>query len=176
VFAAAVYFCREVRRMRVLSADSHTVEPGDLWTSRLDRKFRDSAPHIEMRGSTALLFAPGIRPFAVGGISASGKSGEDLAKHWKTGYEAVRPSGWDPAERLKDQDVDGVEGEVLYTSLGLPLFALPDLELQQACFSAYHDWLSEGGDGVTRSSRGCVVVPLWNATGVYTRDEDGPCS
>jgi predicted TIM-barrel fold metal-dependent hydrolase len=129
--------------MRVLSADSHTVEPGDLWTSRLDRKFRDSAPHIEMRGSTALLFAPGIRPFAVGGISASGKSGEDLAKHWKTGYEAVRPSGWDPAERLKDQDVDGVEGEVLYTSLGLPLFALPDLELQQACFSAYNDWLAE---------------------------------
>src|SRR5260370_29980745 len=94
-------FCREVRRMRVLSADSHTVEPGDLWTSRLDRKFRDSAPHIEMRGSTALLFAPGIRPFAVGGISASGKSGEDLAKHWKTGYEAVRPSGWDPAELHK---------------------------------------------------------------------------
>jgi hypothetical protein len=56
--------------MRVLSADSHTVEPGDLWTSRLDRKFRDTAPHIEMRGSTALLFASGIRPFAVGGISS----------------------------------------------------------------------------------------------------------
>ena len=129
--------------MRVVSADSHTVEPADLWTSRLDRKFRDSAPHIEMRGSTALLFAPGIRPFPVGGISASGKSGEALAEHWKTGYEAVRPSGWDPAERLKDQDIDGVEGEVLYTSLGLPLFALPDLELQQACFSAYNDWLAE---------------------------------
>jgi predicted TIM-barrel fold metal-dependent hydrolase len=129
--------------MHVISADSHTVEPADLWTSRLDRKFKDNAPHIEMRGSTALLMAPGITPFAVGGISASGKSGEELAKHWKTGYEAVRPSGWDPAERLKDQDIDGVEGEVLYTSLGLPLFALADLELQQACFAAYNDWLAE---------------------------------
>jgi hypothetical protein len=52
--------------MRVVSADSHTVEPAELWTSRLDRRFRDRAPHIETRGSTALLFAPGIRPVAAG--------------------------------------------------------------------------------------------------------------
>ena len=79
--------------MRVVSADSHTVEPADLWTSRLDRKFRDSAPHIEMRGSTALFGSLRVSDlFPVGGISASGKSGEALAEHWKTGYEAVRPA------------------------------------------------------------------------------------
>jgi hypothetical protein len=33
-----------------------------------------------------MLMAPGIRPFPIGGISASGKRGEDLAKHFQTGY------------------------------------------------------------------------------------------
>ncbi len=61
----------------------------------------------------------------------------------RTGYEAVRPSGWDPVERLKDQDIDGVEAEVLYTSLGMPLFGLKDPELQRACFRIYNDWLAE---------------------------------
>ncbi len=46
-------------------------------------------------------------------------------------------------ERLKDQDIDGVAAEVLYTSLGMPLFSLPDTELQRACFRVYNDWLAE---------------------------------
>ena len=39
-------------------------------------------------------------------------------KHLDRGYEAARPSGWDPVERIKDQEIDGVEAEVLYTSSG----------------------------------------------------------
>ncbi|HEY2104222.1 MAG TPA: hypothetical protein VGH29_00460, partial [Candidatus Binataceae bacterium] len=64
--------------MRVLSADSHTVEPADLWTSRLDRKFRDRSPRVEQQGNAAVLVAPGMRPFRVGGITAMGKSVDDL--------------------------------------------------------------------------------------------------
>ena len=32
-----------------------------------------------------------------------GRSGEALKSHMSKGYEMARPSGWDPAERLKDQ-------------------------------------------------------------------------
>ncbi len=31
---------------RVISADSHMTEPGDLWVKRLDRKYRDHAPRV----------------------------------------------------------------------------------------------------------------------------------
>ena len=31
---------------RIISADDHIVEPQDLWTTRLDSKFRDQAPRI----------------------------------------------------------------------------------------------------------------------------------
>ena len=32
---------------KLVSADSHIVEPPTLWTDRIDAKFRDRAPRIE---------------------------------------------------------------------------------------------------------------------------------
>jgi predicted TIM-barrel fold metal-dependent hydrolase len=119
------------------------MEPADLWTSRLDVKLREKAPRVVETSKGHLFSAPGVRPFPVAGGFGIGKSGDDLKQHLKKGYEAARPSGWDPAERLKDQDVDGVSAEVIYTTLGMSLFGLDDVELQQACFRAYNDWVNE---------------------------------
>src|SRR5579863_3472384 len=132
-------------QLRLISADSHVMEPEDFWTTRLDQKFRDRAPHVEPRpdGKGYLFTAPGISPFPVAGGFGTGRSGVELREHMKKGYEAARPSGWDPVERLKDQDIDGVEAEVLYTTLGMPLFGLDDDELRRACFGVYNDWVAE---------------------------------
>ena len=35
-----------MRSAQIFSADSHVVEPADVWTSRMDARFRDRAPHI----------------------------------------------------------------------------------------------------------------------------------
>ncbi len=137
--------------MRVISADSHMTEPGELWVERLDRKFRDNAPRVVKReGESGLAISapfvfvgPGFQPLTVAGIFASGRSGDELREHMKRGYEAARPSGWDPVERLKDQDLDGVSAEVLYASLGIALLSMTDTELQQACMRVYNDWLAE---------------------------------
>ncbi|MGO9057618.1 MAG: amidohydrolase family protein [Candidatus Binataceae bacterium] len=129
----------------VVSADSHVLEPADLWTTRLDNRFRDRAPQVVKHpsGPGYAFVAPGIRPFPVATGWGLGKSGKELQEQLTKGYEAARPSGWDPAERIKDQEIDGVAAEVLYTTLGMPLFALEDIELQQACFRAFNDWLAE---------------------------------
>ena len=87
--------------------------------------------------------APGVRPFAVAGGFGAGRSGKELKEHLTHGYEAARPGGWDPVERIKDQEIDGVEAEVLYTTLGMPLFGLEDAELQRNCFTVYNDWVAE---------------------------------
>lgn len=130
---------------QVVSSDSHVMEPADLWTQRLDQRLKDQSPRvIKNEGRPGYSFvAPGVFPFPVASVFAIGKSGDELKEHLTKGYEAARPSGWDPAERLKDQDIDGVAAEVLYTSLGMPLFSLPDTELQRACFRVYNDWLAE---------------------------------
>ena len=121
---------------RVISADSHMLEPATLWVDRVDNRFKDTAPRVVKTDGPlgTCLTGPGLRPFPVSGLSSAGRSGEALKSFFGTGYEAARPSGWDPAERLKDQEIDGVEGEVLYTSLGMPLFGLHDGGLQRDCF------------------------------------------
>ena len=132
-------------KLRVISADSHMMEPADLWQQRLDNKFRDQAPKVvENPKKPGFIFvADGIDPFPVAGGFGAGRSGEELKDHMDKGYEAARPSGWDPVERIKDQEIDGVEAEVLYTTLGMPLFGLPNADLQRACFGAYNDWVAE---------------------------------
>lgn len=134
----------------VISADSHMMEPANLWVERLDAKYREEAPRVvksESKGDF-IFVAPGLPSFPVAGGFAAGRSGQELKDFLDEagkdkGYEAARPSGWDPAERIKDQDVDGVRAEVLYTTLGMPLFGLHDTDLQRACFKAYNDWVAE---------------------------------
>ena len=147
----------------IFSADSHTMEPADLWAQRIDRGFRDRAPRVitnyqEKKGS--FFVAEGLTPFPVGGGFAAGKDPKDLATNQNVGYEQARPSGWDPIERLKDQDVDGVEGEVLYTTLGMFLFHLKDTNLQWACFRAYNDWVAEFASHAPKRLIGLGLIAL----------------
>ena len=137
--------------IRVISADSHMTEPGDLWVTRIDRKYRDDAPRVikketsgaSVSGAPYVFVGPGFHPLTVAATFAAGRGGEELREHMRHGYEAARPSGWDPVERLKDQDVDGVSAEVLYASLGIALLSMTDVDLQLACMRVYNDWLAE---------------------------------
>jgi predicted TIM-barrel fold metal-dependent hydrolase len=132
---------------RIFSADSHVSEPGDLWVERIDREYQFRAPRLEQRERNGKLedlwIYEGFPPHPVGvGLGAAARQGESFRREGK-GYADARPGGWDPAARLQDQDVDGVEGEVLHTTLGFRLFWLQDAPLQRACFRVYNDWLSE---------------------------------
>ena len=133
---------------KLFSADSHVSEPLDLWTTRLDQRFRDRAPHVETRekdgrGLEYWVFE-GFEPHRLSvGVAAAAAPGERQKFRGEGGYAGARPGGWDPVERLKDQDLDGVDGEVLHTTLGFRLFWLEDAELQRACFRVYNDWLAE---------------------------------
>lgn len=133
--------------MKVVSADSHMTEPADLWVQRLDNKFRADAPRViknpKPNGPAYLFVGPGIHPLAVAAAFAAGKGGNELREHMRHGYEAARPSGWDPVERLKDQDLDGIRAEVLYSTLGIAVLSMPNVELQLACLRAYNDWMAE---------------------------------
>lgn len=131
---------------RLISADSHFVEPPGMWAERIDKRFRDRAPHTVRRlgGREGEFFVcENITPLAVAGFFGAGVKSEDLPAHNRRGFEAAPKSVWDPAYRIKDQDLDGVQAEVIYTSMGMPLFGLDDAELRAACFRTYNDWAVE---------------------------------
>ena len=131
---------------RIVSADSHVIEPADVWTARIDRRFADRAPHVvtEFKGKTGDFFvAEGMAPLAIAAFAVAGVNPKEFKTKMREGYANVRPGGWDPAERIKDQERDGVVAEVIYPSFGMRLFQLEDSGLRTACFRAYNDWLAE---------------------------------
>jgi predicted TIM-barrel fold metal-dependent hydrolase len=144
----------------IISADSHVMEPSDLWES-----LGDSAPRVlpNNSGTGWSFHAPGLDPSQVSGAWGAGRSGTDLKEHLESaGPDSARPSGWDPVERLKDQDIDGVSSEVLYGTLGMRLFRSPDVAMQQAAFRVYNDWLAEFCSHSPERLIGLSLVSLWD--------------
>ena len=133
------------------SADSHIIEPADLWQQRVAKKYRERAPRVvngidSMRGRLEgeWMLCEGLGPQRVAGFAAADVEDPKLRKSAdERGYKDLRPGAWDPIERLKDQDVDGVVFEVLYPSMALSMFGIPDKELQQVVFAAYNDWIAD---------------------------------
>ena len=133
---------------KLVSADSHVNEPPDLWQQRIDRAFRDRTPRVvdapPGRPPGSYLVLEGIPPVHLSQGLGAGKKPEELATFFQnSSYKDARRGGWDPAERLKDMEIDGVGAEVIYTTLGFRQFWLKDAVLQRACFRAYNDWLAE---------------------------------
>jgi hypothetical protein len=97
---------------------------------------------VPIKGKPGTWFVcEGTVPRSVASIAAVGIPKEELVKFAAAHYQDLRPGGYDPAARLKDQDTDGVSGEVLYATPG-PLL-LRDAELQEAVFNAYNEWMVE---------------------------------
>ena len=131
---------------QVLSADSHVLEPPDLWQTRMQAKFRERAPRLihEYNGQTGdFLACEPLRPFNPTGLGSAGIPPAELEKFSRGGYAVCRPGSWDPAERLKDMDLDGLGAEIFYCGFGMALFSHPDEEFQRDAHRAYNDWAAE---------------------------------
>ena len=131
--------CAKLRWMTpalILSSDSHVFEPPDLWTTRIDRAFRDRAPRIErVDGSDEIVVERDQVLSGIGLISNAGarfEAPETISGRGR--FEDVPRGGYDPHQHLKDMRLDGVAGEVLYPSQGLFYFRVKDGALMSAIF------------------------------------------
>jgi predicted TIM-barrel fold metal-dependent hydrolase len=127
----------------IISADSHITEPPDTYSKHIDPAFRDRAPHLVRADNGGDVFMiPGMpTPIPMGLVAAAGKRPEDISLVGR--FEDWHRGGWDPHARLADQDRDGVNAEILYPTIGMPLCNHEDLDYKKACFDAYNLWIAE---------------------------------
>src|SRR3989475_11660900 len=130
---------------KLISADSHVNEPGDLWVERSDKQFRERAPRVveNVPGQRpgAYLVLEGVTPTHLAQGMGAGKKPEELPQFFQAStYKEARPGGWDPPERVKDMDLHGVEADVIYTTLRLAQFGLTDPALQRARLRLDNHW------------------------------------
>ena len=145
---------------RVISSDSHIVEPPDLWEGRLEPGFRDRAPVFRREEDGDWWYCDGAR---ITGVTTGTQAGvrfdapEKIIR--KDRFENVRPGGYIPQEHVKDMDADGVYAGVLYPSTGLNLFMyVQDSELLTATLRAYNDWLAEFCEPYPNRLKGIAMI------------------
>ena len=134
----------------VVDGDGHVLEPADLWVRNVSKKFRDKAPRLfvdeETGGEGWIADGPIIiRPPHAGAVGCARWSPErrrlqGVGSHYATDGP---PAGFDPDERIKEQDREGIDIAVMYPTLGLFLGGIQDPELAVECHQIYNDWVAD---------------------------------
>src|SRR5262249_9785999 len=125
---------------QMISADDHVVEPPDLWTSRLAKKWHDRCPRVETHPQGVEWFDQMQHPLLSPGTTGpmidwwhyedqwtalrwESHSAGDPDRVRPTGmrFEEMQPACYDPVERLKAMDRDYAEASLCFPNY--PRFA-----------------------------------------------------
>ena len=81
-------------------------------------------------------------------------------------FADMRPGCYDPAERLKDMDFDGVDAQVLYPNVaglgGQGLLHIQDIPTRLACVRAYNDGLADWCSTDWGRFLPNCLIPMWD--------------
>ena len=148
----------------IISADSHIVEPPDMYTSRIAPKLRNRAPTMERRKT------PGGREYdawmlegqqvgTLGAVMQAGQRFEDPSQIDFLGlWEDVRKGAYDADAMLVENEEDGIWGSVLQPSQGLFWYRIPDSELLSEICRCYNDWIADFCKAHPRRLKGIAML------------------
>ena len=144
---------------RVISSDNHVHEPPDLWISRASSKFKDRVPTLVREEDGDWWYCDNHRVIGTAAGSQTGMRFEEPEKLVLTRtQEDVRPGGYIPEEHVKDMDIDGVDVSIVYPTVGLLLYSVPDGNLLTEIFETYNDWLAEFCKPIPRRLKGIAMI------------------
>ena len=157
------------RAMRMISVDDHVVEPPDVWTSRLPAKWQDECPAVEEDGRIVWRFEAKQKSLAeLGGRLFDPASGKRDLIDFPERYEDLRPGCYQPAERVRDLDLAGIDASLCFPAFprfcGQEFTEATDRGLGLACVRAYNDWMIDEWCGAVPGRLiPLVIMPLWDA-------------
>lgn len=144
----------------LISADSHVMEPLDLWWNALGHKFGDRTPRYlsEYQGEQGNFFYTGYQGWPVSWIRDNRPETERAAlEAAERGMEAC---GYDPVVRVQFQEEAGLKAEVMNPTRLMNVMRNPDTAVLQACSQVYNDWLAEFVSHDFRRLVGVSVIPM----------------
>jgi uncharacterized protein len=141
----------------LISCDSHAQLDKDAFTSRMSRtKWGDAIPHLEETDDKAHMAIPYDHPvqrWFVNGqlvgnrgvVNCPTVMADPLRRTFPQHWDEVPREVYDPVERLKAQDRDGVDAEVVFPNdpVQSATFFQGDAAFELDCVRAYNDALAE---------------------------------
>jgi predicted TIM-barrel fold metal-dependent hydrolase len=140
---------------RVVDADAHVNPPYAIWTDYLPARFHDMAPRIISEPDADYILFEGRKKKLNIMNAQAGLSAKDMKMEGR--ISDTRSGGWEPASRLADMDVDGIDAAVMFG--GGPLGS-SNMELYIESFSAYNRWLADFCSYDPRRFCGVAYLPM----------------
>jgi len=130
------------RQHKVFSGDGHIDLNPDVWRNRVAAKWRDRAPkRVKMPNGSDAVVVDGGKPNTIGVTRSVRVAHKDLAKQVPT-FENNAGTG-SPEQRLREQDQDGIEAEILFSQISFVLRQAKDDGLYLELVRAYNEFLAE---------------------------------
>src|SRR5436190_152051 len=130
------------RQYKVFSEDGHIDLNPDVWRNRIAAKWRDRAPkRVKMPNGSDAVVVDGGKPNTIGVTRSVRVAHKDLAKQVPT-FENNAGTG-SPEQRLREQDQDGIEAEILFSQISFVLRQAKDDGLYLELVRAYNEFLAE---------------------------------
>jgi predicted TIM-barrel fold metal-dependent hydrolase len=136
-----------VKDYKLVSADAHLETPPDGWVNRLPEDIKDKAPHVvEVEGGGQGWSMDGSDPVPLG-LQATGgqKYPEIRPRGLRFDSDPPPPGTGGPERRVAEQEQDGVDAEVLFSSVAVAALRKSgdDDRAVVEMAKAYNDWASE---------------------------------
>jgi len=139
----------------VVSGDSHIIEPVDLFKTRLPVHLRDRALWEEEFTLDEPIVKGGHTQFKK--LHTIGFDGWTISKYRQFG--GPTPDG-EPANILRDMDLDGVDAAAMFPNLSLFVLFTDDHELSMAHARVYNDYVAERYLPYKDRMRPTAAIPL----------------
>ncbi len=140
----------------VFSADGHLVEPSDLFSDGLPPSLRPFGLRSEKRDEYIFSLA-GDKVLSRTRINTGpprlGPDGEPFGRPDRRGNREIE-------FRLKDMELDGVDAEIVFPSLGLTAYMVENPEAELATCQLYNDWSHGLLKDHTSSFVRCGILPV----------------
>jgi predicted TIM-barrel fold metal-dependent hydrolase len=162
----------DLTELKVVDADTHIVEAGDLWTSRVSPALRDRVPHVEPNadGDPTWVMEGVELSWAFRGtvIARDGSKEETVVAYseW-SGLDDIHAGAYDVKPRLEVMDHAGIWTQIVFpNNVGLGgegvAKATADRALLNTCVEIYNDWGAELMEQSGRRLLPMAVMPAWD--------------
>lgn len=130
------------RQYKVISADGHIDLNPDVWRHRVAAKWRDRAPkRVKMPNGSDAVVVDGCKPNTIGVTRSVRADRRNLASQIPT-FENSAGTG-SPEQRVREQDQDGIDAEILFSQISFVLRQATDNDLYLELVRAYNEFLAE---------------------------------
>jgi predicted TIM-barrel fold metal-dependent hydrolase len=145
---------------KLISSDSHIIEPPDMWRSLSTRFPEDKVPHIVDQDDGDWWFIDGRRSGSYANGARVGLRFTDPNRDGRSfRFDDVPTATHDPEQFVQENEQDGVYASIIYPSSAITFFGnCVDEELFTAVCQVYNDWLADFCSARPRQLRGVAIV------------------